>query len=335
MRKLTARRAVVIVVAVVALLITGCSKGAGDSAQSSPSPSSTVQNDLANRTYATTAEVLDAVKAAATITAVPPNLTPPLGESGKKVEGPKPYFDIKHFDDGGTKAIPFGDWAYGDPSGSKLMVVYGDSRANMWALALQGVAAKNGYQLRVFGLPGCPAPDLQYQSMQTKAPNTNCDVFHEKAIAAIKTLKPDVIFATSVSNQFLADGTYPTRDQWQQGWQTTLSKLGETGAKLAMFADLPSWKNSFDRCVAAHTNDVQACSSAPADSVPSVLTGSEKGAADASKTLYIPTNQWICADRCEPIIANTLVFHDQFHLTKEYAQYITGAVGDAVKSVLS
>ena len=47
----------------------------------------------------------------------------------------------------------FGACAYGDQSpNAKLMVIFGDSHATMWAAALEGVAAKNGYRLRVFSL---------------------------------------------------------------------------------------------------------------------------------------------------------------------------------------
>jgi hypothetical protein len=312
--------------------------GSRQEVQSSQAPSGTTadtaDNPYKDRVYATNAQVLEAVKAAANVTVAPDSVRGMLGESDKKVQGPKPYFDLKHFDDGGTKAVPYGEWAYGDPKGQKLMVVYGDSRANMWALSLIGAAGKAGWQVRVFGLPGCPGPDLQFQSFQTKSPNTKCDTFHVKAIEAIKTLKPDVIIASSVSNQFLADGSYPTREQWQQGWETTLSKLAATGARLALFGDLPSWKNNFDRCLSQHVSDVQACSASPEEATPSMLADAERLAAEAKGTMFIPTNQWVCAERCEPIIADTLVFHDQFHFTKAYAEYLSGAVGEAVQPIL-
>jgi hypothetical protein len=333
MQKLRASRNLVTILVFVAMLASAC--GHAKEVHSTPSGPDGGDAAPANRTYATTAQVLEAVKAAANITAVPESVRGSLGESQQTVEGPKPYFDLMHFDDGGTKAVPFGDWAYGDPKGSKLMVVYGDSRANMWVLSLIGVAAQNGWKLRVFGLPGCPGPDLQFQSIQTKSPNTKCDTFHVKAIDAIKTLKPDLIVTASVSNQFLADGSYPTREQWQQGWQSTFSKLKETGARLAMFGDLPSWKNNFDRCLSANLDNAQACSAAPADAVPSTLVGGERLAAEATGVLYIPADPWVCAERCEPIIADTLVFHDQYHFTKAYAEYLTGAVGDALKPAMS
>ena len=61
----------------------------------------------------------------------------------------------------------------------------------------------------------------------------------------------------------------------------------------------------------------------------------EKAAAAAVGALYIPTMQWICADRCEPVIADNRVYNDDTHLTEAYLKYLTGAVTEAVQQLLA
>jgi len=45
--------------------------------------------------------------------------------------------------------------------------------------------------------------------------------------------------------------------------------------------------------------------------------------------------QWICADRCEPVIADNRVYNDDTHLTEAYLKYLTGAVTEAVQQLLA
>ena len=115
----------------------------------------------------------------------------------------------------------FGQCAAGAKHGTKLMVIYGESRAPMWAAALEGVAAEHGYKLRTFYMNGCPALDLHFMSYETHAPNIECHQFHESAATAIRNLHPDLVITTSYSTQMLADGSQPTAAQWQDGWAST------------------------------------------------------------------------------------------------------------------
>ena len=107
----------------------------------------------------------------------------------------------------------FGQCAFGDPNGTKLMVMYGDSRASMWTAALEGVAAQNGGKLRGYGLGGCPRPDMQFLSNETNSPNHPCDLFHESAIADITAQHPDLIIVASGAGNRLVDGNFPSPSQ--------------------------------------------------------------------------------------------------------------------------
>jgi hypothetical protein len=288
-------------------------------------------------TFATTAQVLAAVRAAQSTNELPNSvgfLT--------KVDWPMAagHFDCHEVDLPATildtsRASEFGQCAAGAEHGTKLMVSYGDSRAGMWGAALEGVAAKHGYQLRTFHMGNCPPLDLHFLSYETQAPDDACYQFRQSAIAAIRRLHPDLIIVTSFSTHMLADGSQPTEAQWLKGWESTFRELSQPGTRFAMFGDIPDWAKDDARCLAGHVMAVQKCSVPKSRGMPSGNLYAEQLAASEAGALYIPTIPWVCADRCEPVIAGIRVYQDGYHFTNSYTVYLTGAVDDALRPALT
>ena len=57
---------------------------------------------------------------------------------------------------------------FGDPSGTRTMVVYGDSHAGMWFQTLNSIAKSIGWRLAYLGKPWCPASSLPYPNPSRK-----------------------------------------------------------------------------------------------------------------------------------------------------------------------
>ena len=287
------------------------------------------------------AQVLQAVKAAQSINVLPNSVAASLTQTDQaKATGRFDCYRITlpaNFVDFSTSELghEFGQCAAGAEHGTKLMVTFGDSRAGMWEAALEGVAAKNGYQLRTFYMNSCPALDLHFMSYETHAPNDECYQFHQAAIAAIRSLHPDLIIVTSASTLMLADSSQPTTAQWQAGWASTFRELAQPGIRFAMLGDIPDWENDDEHCLAAHITAVQECSVPRAEGMPSGNLEAEHAAASAAGALYVSTTAWVCSDRCEPVIADERVYNDRFHFTKTYAAYLTGAVSEALQPALA
>ena len=291
------------------------------------------------RTFATTAQVLEAVKAAQSVNALPDSVAASLTKADlAKATGrfecqaialPPNFVDFSKSE----LEHEFGQCAAGDENGTKLMVTLGDSRAGMWEAALEGVAAKNGYKLRTFYMNSCPAPDLHFLSYQTHAPNDECAQFHQSAVAAIHDLHPDLVILTSFSTQMLADTSVPTAAQWQEGLASTFKELAQPGTRFAMLGAIPEWEKDDAHCLAAHVTAVQECSVPIAEGTP-VNLEAEQAAVSGVGGLYIPTMPWVCADRCEPVIADMRVYSERYHFSKSYTAYLTGAVGEALQPAL-
>src|SRR5882757_1711970 len=312
---------------IVVVTIAACSAPKADSSGAASSPQTV---DSGEKTYPTTAQVLMAVKSAQTLSELPHSVEASLTqENDTALKNP---FDCVSVDNQ-AHAEYFGDCAFGDPGGSKLMAVYGDSHASMWAFALASVAKANGWKLRVFSLGGCPVPNLHFISSQTLAPNTNCDLFHATAAESIRELRPDLVILTSFSSEYLAEGRMPGAAEWQQGLESAFHDVSQPGTRLAMLGDIPTWPQNDARCLAAHVDAVQECSVAAADGTP-VNLDAEKAAAATVGATYVSTIPWACLERCEPVIAETRVFSNQYHFSRLYTEYVTGALGESLQPAL-
>jgi hypothetical protein len=314
--------------AVAAIVLSACSDAQTASPGAPPNP---------GQTFATTAQVFEAVRAAQKIVDLPSSVGFLTKSDSSMAQG---QFDCHSVDGVPANVVDFnrtvfGQCASGADHGTKLMVAFGDSRAGMWGAALEEIAAKNGYQLRSFHMGGCSVPDLYFFNYDKHEPDEDCHQFRESAIAAIRDLHPDLVIVASASTHMLADTSQPTAAQWQAGWESTLRELSQPGTRLAMFGDIPFWEKDGWRCLAGHPMAVQKCSVPKAEGLPSGNLDAERAAASAAGALYIPTLSWVCADRCEPVIADIRVYQDRWHFTYSYTKYLTGAVAAALRPVVT
>ena len=187
-----------------------------------------------------------------------------------------------------------------------------------------------GWRLESFYLPGCPAPDLSFISLQTNNPNTQCTKFHEIAVPAIRALHPNLVVVTSESTGETARGVYATSAQWQAGLEETLKGLAAPGTALSVIGDIPQWVEDDANCLAANMNDVQACAVPTAQALAPDDLQAERNAAALSGAQYVSTTAAICESKCEPIINNMRVYLDEYHLTNTYVQYLSGPLQQAM-----
>jgi peptidoglycan/LPS O-acetylase OafA/YrhL len=296
---------------------------------------------LPGGTYATKAQVLEAVKAAQHLQTLSDTLVASLPQNDysaatgcfDRIETHKPTGLEAHQPAGWR--ISFGECAYGDRAGQKLMVLFGDSRADTFSAPLELIAAKAGWKLRVFAMGGCEVSDLKHWSYVENAPDRACDAFRSAAISQIRELHPNLVITTSAGNYLLADGTWPTPAERRGAWLSTFEQLEQPGTRLAMIGPIPQWPNNDERCLAAHIAEVQACSIATADLDLPRYEAPQAAAATAAGVVFVSPTPWVCGDRCEPVIADILVYFGSYHFSKTYADYLTGALSEALQPAMT
>lgn len=279
-----------------------------------------------------TSKVLQDVRAAQALQSVPSRVASHLTRSYEA----NPGFDKNischsvPANKAGVPSYAFGACSYGDLTSSKLMVVYGDSHAPMWAEALEYIALRAGWRLATYYLWNCPLPNLSYISSQTNSPNRQCSKFHSIAPSAIDALHPQLVVLTSEAGyQEVKRGVVATASQWQAGWTKVINSVRQVGTRVVVIGDIPQWSDDDAYCLAAHMHSVQSCAATPKDAVP-VNVHAEEKAASVAKVQYISPERWICARLCEPIIDGLRVFNDQYHLTGTYVDFLSEALQQAL-----
>ena len=133
----------------------------------------------------------------------------------------------------------------------------------------------------------------------------------------------------------LVDLSQPTADQWQKGWESTLRELTQPGTRLAMFGDIADWDKDGSGCLRGPPlcSPEMQCAEIRGLAVRKSRRRASRRVGDV--LLYIPTMPWVCADRCESVIADIRVYQDRFHFTNSYTRYLTGAVDEALRSALT
>jgi hypothetical protein len=333
------RIAVVSLAVLVAL--TGCSKlgasagtstvagtgGGGESDTAQIAQIQQIATQLAQSPGATAAQVTAAVGAATAIKKVPSGLAVAVSEAVD--DGPEAGWDGCLVDDGASTVKD--GCVYGDKQATRTVVLYGDSHAGMWESAFDVAGKRTHTKVVLFAKPACAVPDVHFWSETTNSKNTACDAWHTWATDKIVSLKPDTVVLTSL---FTGPRDFDKKDvtdaQWAKGLTTTLDKVKTSGAKVVVLGDMPYLEQSAPECLAAHTDDVQACARKASQAVNWDHDTAEKKATEAAGATYVNTVDWFCSDVCGPIVNNMVVYQNQYHITAAYSRYLSGVLATAV-----
>ena len=247
--------------------------------------------------------VLGQVAAAPHITSLPANLQPSLTSADTDFVG---YGGTLHYacagtPPTGTSRVPL--CAFGDPSGSKLMIAYGDSHALMWVPALNGIAVRDHWRLIVLAKYFCPAelvtvsdpPDFG----SAGGPFAVCDKWHRWAVSTINRLRPNlVVIAQESLYTSPATATTPEIQFDARAWSDGLTRLIEAinlpASSKVFIGNVPVLAQAGPDCLARNRSEVQACSTPlPTAAVP--LTPVERSVIAAVGAQYIDPTPWLCS----------------------------------------
>ncbi len=220
----------------------------------------------------------------------------------------------------------------GDLRAKRLIVIYGDSHAQMWASALTIIARRDHYRLVVLSKEYCPAELLTVINPpgwhQPDGPYANCDQWHTWVVHWINTHKPSILIVTQESGGFYqapmaagAPAHHFSMVQWQQGLEALLQAVTVPHIEKVVLGNIPTMIQNVPDCLSANPHDVQACSSPPATALSAYL-GVEKAAAQQSGARYVNTTPWFCSTTCVPIVGRYVVYFDNQHMTETYARYL-------------
>jgi len=228
---------------------------------------------------------------------------------------------------------------FGDKVSSKVIVVLGDSHAQMWIPTLNRIGVTKQMRVIILFMARCPAATLDVWLTAYNKAYTACSSTRSGWITAIDSLHPVTVLLTDHTNGVTSAASMGTQQftapQWQAGMQTTITDLQPSNAKIAIIGDTNTFNLSPPQCLAAYPHKVQTCSVPNPNPLRPSLASAEQAAAKAAAVLYVNPTKWLCTSTtCAPVIGSFIVYYDTFHLTCSYAAYLSGVMQTALKRVL-
>jgi len=281
------------------------------------SPSSAVEQ-------ARTAEITAALSADSW-----PELTPAPAELGDKAFVPEWIVDgclnggLPVSDD--ENAALADKCIYGDPSGEKTIVLFGDSIALSYVPGLR--EALPDWRIEVLTIAQCPANSASVHLGDGSA-FPACDTYREWAQKRIADIHPDAIVASSstlsierlASNAIGADAL----TEWQLGATAMVNQLAPSTERLVVL-DAPPLESSPQSCKSPIKQPTDCIAPVRADYA-GVTLAQRAGVTDASATNVIyPRNlTWFCSDagQCPSFIGSIVTLADGMHLTDAGARQL-------------
>jgi len=170
-----------------------------------------------------------------------------------------------------------------------------------------------------------------------KAPraDSTCDAWHRWATSWINRHHPDLLVFSqadfySPPGSSASRGAPFTAAQWRKGFDSLVGTLTVPRSRMILLGSTPILAQVAPVCLAAHSSDVQSCSSPASVAVPA-LTAVDRSAARTDHVAFIDTTPWFCTRVCSPIIGGSDVYDvSGQHISGSRAKKLSDILGQAL-----
>ena len=273
-------------------------------------------------------QVHELVGASSSIRAVPADISPPLTSAFFDFGIPATWTGCET----SVAATTEPRCTFGAPNGSRTMVIYGDSHADMWTTALNDIAVADGWKLVTFVKDGCPAIDLPVPAPPDYgtpgAPFPACEQWRRYVTNRINALRPNLVIVTQALWR-RPSGSFYSPAQWQAGLVRTLNQITAPNTVKVVLGNSPALFQQGPRCLSMHLDDAQVCG-VSARSYLTPFRHAEARAAVVAGAHYVDTMPWFCTKFCSAVIGHFEVYKDQIHITNTYARALEGVLAPSL-----
>ena len=241
-----------------------------------------------------------------------------------------------------------GDCVFGDPAGSKTIVLIGDSHAEAWLPALDAWAKRVHWKVWFWGKSACSVlePHLLLQGARVYS---ECQSWQQALNAQLGSLSGVDLVLVVRSRGYLGavldDNGKRVRDAaanavWQRAAGHELALLRGIAPSVVVMRDTPWAGTDVPRCLADHLTRVDQCGfplSGHAHQDGWMLRAERAGAASLSGVSWIDMTPAVCPqDPCSVVSpSGSIVFRDGHHLTATFSRSLATKLGAALKRHLA
>ncbi len=206
----------------------------------------------------------------------------------------------------------------GDPGGSTVIAVYGDSHAGQWLPPLELISDVHHWRMEADIKSGCPSVHVASNALPSF--NRSCTLWRQQVEQALRSHPPDLVIVSNFSHY----GT--TDDEWGRGLKAMLAAL-PPASKVMVLADTPLFLKYAPTCVGNHPYDIGACEVPRSVGLRLAHDKLEASIADSMGASFVSMNPWVCPyAMCPVIVGHLLMWRDSDHLTSTYARQLRPAL---------
>jgi SGNH domain (fused to AT3 domains) len=196
---------------------------------------------------------------------------------------------------------------YGATDSSIDIVLFGDSHAAQWFPAIEQIANKRGWKLRVMTKSGCPTAAI---SQGNQGRDERCQTWRDNVVEWIQSNDPELVVMSARAYDYIR------HDVWANALTDLIADIRPSVGQVLMLGDTPDQKVDVPACLAEHLGDVPACLTPRNDSINPYVMDAERTLAERHDVLTEPTTDWVCAmTGCPVVVGNILMYRDDNHLT--------------------
>jgi hypothetical protein len=193
----------------------------------------------------------------------------------------------------------------------------------MWAPAFIAIADSQHERLIILAKDECP-PWLATYLTTGMSPFPQCTAFHSFSLTEIKKLHPAQIYVTG------AEGPLGVSSIDLKPITSLLKDLRKISPSTTVLSNIPWPTDDPVTCLSAHTGNIGGCdmSDGEFNSLYGKFHKTLKEAAKSSGASFANIDSLFCTkSTCPVVVANHLVYYDDYHITWQYADYVANALG--------
>jgi peptidoglycan/LPS O-acetylase OafA/YrhL len=226
---------------------------------------------------------------------------------------------------------------YGDPKGTKTLILFGDSHAMQYFSPLERLANENHWRLIALTKAECTPGEVQIRSMIEEREYSQCDAWREKTMERIEesgSRAMVVMSGDTAYTPYSSDGRElsgrEASEALEEGYMKTLERIHRAGLQTAVIRDTPASSSDVPSCVSEDLQNLDHCAFERVHDWD--LEFDVRAAQNSPYAHLIDITDEICpSDLCRAVIGNALVYRDKTHLTATFARTLAPWIGEGIK----
>jgi peptidoglycan/LPS O-acetylase OafA/YrhL len=215
---------------------------------------------------------------------------------------------------------------YGNPTGDRTLILFGDSHAMQYFPAVEELAEIHGWRLIVLTKAECPPEEVEVKSMVEDREYSQCDEWREETLKRIEQGNEHMTVVMSGDTEYTPYGPGgeelsgdEAAEAMEAGYKRTLERIRAAGPHTVVIRDNPTSIEDVPSCVSEDIQHLGRCA------FPRLREWDReydvRAAESSPETHLVDFIGDICpGEVCRAVIGNALVYRDKDHLTATFAR---------------